>query len=132
MFAARSSSLIGRQAALLLAVLFALFMRAVIPAGYMPEQQSTGWVISLCSGQGVKMVIVDHDGQPVEQDTNSDGAQSACIFTNLAAPALLAAPPVLLALAVAYIMARGFAPTIEAARRLAERLRPPLRAPPIH
>ena len=117
---------------MLLAVLFALFMRAVIPAGYMPEQQSTGWVISLCSGQGVKMVIVDHDGQPVEQDTNSDGAQSACIFTNLAAPALLAAPPVLLALAVAYIMARGFAPTIEAARRLAERLRPPLRAPPIH
>lgn len=131
MFAARPSRRIGLQAALLLVALVALFWRAVVPAGFMPEQQSSGWVLSLCTGQGAATIVVDLGDKPAKHDGKSDVAPSVCAFASLASPALSAAPPVLLAMAIAYIMALGFAPATEPARLLAGRLRPPLRAPPV-
>lgn len=131
MVATCPSSLTGRQAALLLAALFALLWRVIIPAGFMPAQQDDGWVISLCSGQGVQMVVVDRNGQPIEPEENSGGAQPVCAFASLTAPALPAAPLLLLAAAIAYIFARSFAPVSQPVRRPVDRLRPPLRAPPL-
>lgn len=126
----RPLRLTGLQTALLIAGLLALLVRAAIPAGYMPERQSTGWLVTLCTGDGVKTVTVDVNGKPVKHDGSADAAPSICAFASLAAPALSAAPPLLLILAIAFILLRGLVPTIQPARRVAARLRPPLRAPP--
>lgn len=130
MFAARPSRLTV-QAALLLVGVVGLFWRAVIPAGFMPERQNAGWVLSLCTGQGVATIVVDLDGKPVKHDDTSDTAPSTCAFASLAAPAMSAAAPVLLAIAIAYIIVQGRSAATEPIWRLAERLRPPLRAPPV-
>lgn len=118
------------HSALLLAGLMALLVRAMIPAGYMPEGRGAGWLMTLCTGDGVQAVLVDADGTPVEPDGPADTAPS-CAFGSLAAPALSAAPALLLVLAIAFVMARGLVPARRPVRRLPEQLRPPLRAPPV-
>ena len=66
--ASRSKLLLG----LLLA---AMFVRSLIPAGYMPAFSSQGTPVVLCTAQGAMVVSLDANGQPVETH-----AQVECPF----------------------------------------------------
>jgi len=116
-----------RLAALLVAA--ALAMKALVPAGYMVEGGARVLTISICadaSGEHrVQQIVV-----PTKGGAAPALAKGECAFTSLNAMALGGAGPALLALALAFILALGFAPVTIPAPAGALRLRPPLRGPP--
>ncbi|MFY7836429.1 MAG: DUF2946 family protein [Novosphingobium sp.] len=115
-----------------LAVLAALCMKAVVPSGYMIEQGSHILTIRMCDeaggGHTVKQIAI-----PMKSGGSEAGSKQVkgdCPFASHAMAGLGGADPALLALAIAFILALGFAPaTIPLPRRVAH-LRPPLRGPP--
>lgn len=56
----------SRSKLLLSLLLVAMFVRSLIPAGYMPAFSSQGTPVVLCTAQGAMVVSLDADGQPVE------------------------------------------------------------------
>lgn len=125
----------GLHAALLLTALFALFWRAVVPGGFMPTWQEDGLAVTVCTGQGLVTGVLGTDGTPRDADTPSGTANTLaapCAFASLGLPLLPAAPTALPTLAPTFLAltARGGPET--APRHASLRLRPPLRAPPLH
>jgi hypothetical protein len=112
-------------------VMAALCMKALVPAGYMLGQGARTLTVEICAdsiGQRiVKQITVPQSGHSSEKDKGD----SPCHFTALGHAALGGADPVLLALALVFIMAMGFAALQPAAPRRVSYLRPPLRGPPI-
>nr|WP_244647013.1 DUF2946 family protein [Sphingomonas sp. CFBP 8760] len=110
-------------------------MKVFVPAGYMASVSAGSITIELCSGYGPQKMVVampgmmHHPGQKGE-----DGkAEMPCAFSGLSAPSLAGADPLLLAVAIAFVILTVF--------RIAARpaspgapfyLRPPLRGPPTH
>lgn len=125
----RAFSLAHRHlAALLLAA--ALAMKALVPAGYMVEGGPRVLTVSICAdsiGERVvhQVVIPAKGGGEAERQ-----AKGECAFSSLNAAALGGADLALLALALAFILALGFAPVTRPRPGGALRLRPPLRGPP--
>ena len=115
-----------------LAVLAALCMKVVVPAGYMIEQGSRILTVRMCDeaggGHAFKQIAI-----PLKNGGSEAGSKQAkgeCPFAGHGTTGLAGADPALLALAIAFILALGFAPArISLARRIAY-LRPPLRGPP--
>src|SRR5690606_21631477 len=87
--------------ALLLLTLLALFWRAVIPGGFMPDWQDGGLVVTVCTEQGVATTILGPDGTP-KDTADTAAATSSCAFASLGLPVLPGAPTALLALALAF------------------------------
>lgn len=114
----------------------ALLVRVLVPAGFMPMASADGMVLTLCSGKMVVAPAPHHAGMahhaPAHEDAHEDAPayESRCAFADLALPVLGSAPPVLLALVLAFVMARA----VRVARTLPPRgapyLRPPSRGPP--
>jgi len=127
----------GFQAALLLVSLLALFWRAALPAGFMPERLGDGWVVTLCTGQGLVSAAVDDNGAPQDGTSPSKPgdkqnlATSVCAFASLGLPLLPATPATLLAIALAFLLTASPWRATSALRRAVSWLRPPLRAPPV-
>lgn len=106
----------------------ALFMRAVMPAGYMPERGNDGTIaISLCNSDGVLRIPVKDAGPDDDAEHRS---APPCAFAGLGDP--LATPPELPQLALFEHFEHSFAAIAE---RLAlsghGRVLPPARAPPL-
>jgi len=117
-------------AALLLAL--ALCVKAIVPAGYMPGGGARFITVSICadaSGGAVTRQIAI----PAKGDAGQDHARAKglCAFAGLASAALGGSDIALLAAALAFIIALGFATRPVPAPRGAARLRPPLRGPPL-
>jgi hypothetical protein len=114
----------------LVIVALALAMKALVPGGYMIGQQGKVLTVSICAdASGAKMtkqIVLPQTGHS-DDHAKSDGA---CPYAALGIAALSGADTVLLAIALGFIMALGFAsvPAIRQAGTL--RLRPPLRGPP--
>lgn len=123
-----------RLAALLLAL--ALVMKALIPAGYMLGAQAKVLTVEICAdASGAKImrdIVVSHNGKPGETRGSQIKGDGACAFSALSMASLGGADAALLALALAFILALGFAPLPVAAIGRLTRLRPPLRGPPAH
>jgi hypothetical protein len=119
-----------RWAAALLVL--ALLAKLLVPAGFMPSVAAGGITVELCSGYGVEKVamalpgLAGHEKQPGQHGK----ADSPCTFAGLTAPSLAGADPIILAVAIAFIVATVFRAEAVAAMRSAEHLRPPLRGPP--
>lgn len=118
----------------LLLVAIALMVKAVVPAGYMLGAESQVLTVSICAdASGAHLTREIHvPRQQTPEDRGSQHAKSAvCPYAALGMAGTDGADPVLLALALAFILAIGFAPVV--APELAARtyLRPPLRGPPI-
>jgi len=111
-----------RLAALLLAA--ALCLRTLVPAGYMPAAATQSVVVSICHGAGAAEVTI-----PVKKSLS---AAERCAFADLQLPMLGAADPVLLALALAFILALWLAAPAPLLLRGRPHWRPPLRGPPSH
>lgn len=117
-------------AALILAL--ALAMKALVPAGYMVGSLSAKTLsVMVCDGQGnetVKQIAVGGKVDGPAEDHSK--AAKECPFTALSMHSLSAADPVLLALALAFILALGFVPISPIRVERRSFLTPPLRGPP--
>lgn len=114
-------------------VLAALFVRAIIPAGYMPSSQSRSFTVMLCADQNATSmrITIPVDGSSVPHDGKSDhGSDSLCSFGGLAMGADSGADAALLAIALDHVIALGFAPVDAPVLQGLFYLRPPLRGPP--
>lgn len=121
----------SRFAVLLLAL--ALAMKALVPSGYMIGSQSKVLTISICAdtqgGSYTKQVVLPDSGER-SGDTQHAKDGQACPFSALAMASLAGTDPVLLSLALGFILALGFAAASPTQPRRVPHLRPPLRGPP--
>lgn len=117
-----------------LVVAAALCMKALVPAGYMIGHDSVTLTVELCtdaSGATVtRQITVAKHAAPGEKTAGQAQASEACPYAGLAMPALAGTDPALLALALAFILALGFAPLRRAPQRRFHHVLPPLRGPP--
>lgn len=119
----------------LVLVVLALAVKALVPAGYMIS--STGerfLMVTICadaSGTPKQMRIPLSD----KDETGSDHSEAAdksqpCAFSGIGHAALGGADPLLLVVALTFILLVGFAPLRASPARDIPFLRPPLRGPP--
>lgn len=111
----------------------ALAMKVVMPAGFMPMMSDGRIVVGMCSGTGQTTMVVTIPGlEHRDADRGEHGGKTSqpCAFAGLGTPALAAADPVLLAIAILFALALGmrFVPLMPVAAPRS--LRPPLRGPP--
>lgn len=107
----------------------ALFLRAVVPQGYMPERSTAGSIaLTLCNSDGVWLVPLNHDGD--KPDKSGQRADPPCAFAGLGAPAV--PPPASEALPPLAPVPLAFAPAPDAPEQSGQpRLLPPARGPPL-
>lgn len=121
-----------RLAALLVAL--ALAMKALVPAGFMVGPGAQVLTISICAdsiaSRYTRQIIVPMAGKHSD-DAGKAKESQACPFSALAMGAVSAADPVVLALALAFILVLGFRAACPPPRRSPTHLRPPLRGPPV-
>ncbi len=119
-------------------VVVALAMKILVPGGFMPVVANGVLTIQLCAGAGpvsaatpapvhAAMPGMTHD----PDKTQHAGREMPCAFSGLTTAGLAAADPVLLALAIAFVVATVFRVAPPVVARAPEFLRPPLRGPPV-
>lgn len=126
--------LLSRHRLALWLVALALATKALLPGGYMIEAHSQVLTIAICADSTgahlTRQIVVPRE--ETGQDQSSQHAKSAaCPFSALAMAGNLGADPILLGLALAFVLAIGFAARPIPERATRTRLRPPLRAPPV-
>ena len=109
----------------------ALLMRIVVPAGYMPMFSGNAVTVALCSGYGpMKMAMPDMAGHHGKESERGKG-ETPCGFAGLTTPSLAGADPILLGLAIAFIISTIFLAASHGPVARPIYLRPPPRGPPI-
>ena len=138
--------LLAHRSLALLVCLAALAMKLLVPSGYMIASDHGRLAITLCPGvssQAMPMAIAtpmamsmhaDMADHAMPQDHGSSKehgkAEMPCAFSSLSAQALGAVDPILLVVAIAFVMALGLRPMRLLSSPLRRYLRPPLRGPP--
>ena len=124
--------LLRHRALALLVVMAALCMKIVVPTGFMIGQNSKVLTVQICNE-----AIGNHAWNQIvipmkESGGDSDHKQGKvdCPFASLSMASMTGADPALLALALAFILALGFAPARTSLPKRVSCLRPPLRGPP--
>jgi hypothetical protein len=115
-------------------VMAALCLKALVPAGYMIDTQASRFAIEICDGQGghsLEQIIVPGAAKTAQDKSGAAKADQLCPFSVLSLAMLGGADPVLLALALLFLMALGLRRAPMARPRGAAYLRPPTRAPPV-
>lgn len=122
-------------------IVAALFIEMLVPAGYMPSMTNGAFLMRPCARQ-VAPVIGVSDGAAHGDHNNGDSHKSApdddghgklempCAFSSLSAPALGMTDPILLAIAIAFILTAAFHLEARVERRRIPYLRPPSQGPP--
>lgn len=112
----------------------ALFVKALVPAGYMLGTEGRVLTVEICSdasgGHLTKQIVIPTDGKSQEGQANHAKADGTCPFTSLAMGAVGGVDPALLLVALAFILLLAFAPLVLPMRERPDYLRPPLRGPP--
>ena len=108
-----------------------LAMKALVPAGYMVDREGAVFTVHICADQTgqtiTRQVTIPKAGQG---DQHKAQADTPCQFIALGHAALGGADPILLALALGFVLALGFADWRALQPRGGAWLRPPLRGPP--
>lgn len=137
--------LLTRPALALWLVVVALAVKALVPAGFMVGTVEGRTVLQMCSGFGPVTVMPaahhamaghatgQHDpaGHGGHDRGDHVGADMPCPYAALTLGTLAAAAPLLLALALAFVLALGVAARALPPARILSYLRPPLRGPPV-
>lgn len=117
-----------------LLVALALCMKALVPAGFMVAQESRIFSIQLCDdGAGhlvARQLVIPMKGDAGESKPVEHKTDVTCPFSALSMGSLSAVDPALLALAIAFVLALGFAAVVPIRPARVFHLRPPLRGPP--
>lgn len=116
-------------AALLVAL--ALLTKVLIPAGYMVGASAAGSItVELCPGQAPTQLAMAGMAHHPDKPEHS-GKEMPCAFSGLSAPSLAGADPLLLAIAVAFVIGTAFRAVPRRALPTAPNyLRPPKQGPP--
>jgi hypothetical protein len=122
----------GRRHLAMAVIMLALLMRLLLPTGFMPDVSAGKITIALCTGHGPAVVEMampsgggHHDhGQTAKHDM-------PCPFASGSTHGLAGVDPILLAIAIAFVMALCLRPVAVARIGDAPYLRPPLRGPPV-
>lgn len=124
--------LMRHRALALIVVMAALCMKIVVPSGYMIGQNSKVFTIEICDGafgsSTFKQIEI-----PMKEAGGESGhkqGKAECPFASLSMASMTGADPSLLVLALAFILALGFAPAPIPRPKRVHYLRPPLRGPP--
>lgn len=116
-------------------LVLALCIKATVPAGFMlTSQDGVVLTVTLCSDgtgerQQVKIVVPGRTDQRGDH-SDPDGKNGQCAFSALSHAAIGGTDPILLAVALVFILLLGLAPAPGRPRRPIAYLRPPLRGPP--
>lgn len=115
------------RASIWLLLAAALFMRALVPHGYMPERAAGGAIaVRLCNSDGVWLIPLEHGAKPGKDQQR---AEQPCAFAGLGSPAT--PPPALPEIAPRLASNYAFAIDRAAAEIGATpRLMPPATGPP--
>lgn len=117
------------MSALLIALI--LMMKMLVPTGYMVGSAAGSIQIVMCTGAGpmkMEMPVIGRTDMGHKQ--GQQGKEISCAFSGISTPAMSAADPLMLAIAVALIMAAVANLKAHARVQPRMRLRPPLRGPP--
>lgn len=126
----RLRALLLRHRSILMVLLAAaLAMKALVPAGYMLAATSDSFTVSVCSGMDGEQTTITIPKRSQDAGKNAVDRQ-LCHASALDHAALGGADPFVLAAALAFILALGFAPVAIPARRSIRYQTPPLRGPP--
>lgn len=119
-----------RLAAILL--MAALFMKAAVPAGFMPRLGARVISIEICAdssgGRLSRALVIPQREAP--SPGHQEMAKGICPFAGLTHAGLAGADPILLAAALCFIMLVGLVRPAALPIRRRAHLRPPLRGPP--
>jgi hypothetical protein len=92
-------------------VIFAMFLKSAIPAGFMPTFDKEGFTqIVICSGMGQKTITVPSDNAPAT-DHQDNASAKVCAYQMLASGKIILPPPV--AILPAPIVTRAFSVIME-------------------
>lgn len=120
----------NHSAAIALLLVCVLALKLLVPAGYMPAPGQLS--IQLCTGEGVRTVLIDRDGHRIPDGQPHQALQAMpCAYAGVVAPLLSATPPALLVIAILFVLATGIRPASTPTRQRAIPPRPPGRAPPV-
>ncbi|MEN7536248.1 DUF2946 family protein [Aurantiacibacter flavus] len=115
-------------------VVLAICIKALMPAGYMVSPSADKVLtVTICSdvSKGVKQLQLTVPGKPAGSDHASAATKGDhCAFAGLGHVAIGGADGFLLALAFAFILVLGLAPSRRLSIGEVAYLRPPLRGPP--
>lgn len=120
-----------RLAALLIAL--AVAVKALVPAGYMIDTRTDYLTVIICSGAEAHSTVsipIERESAPGDQHQGKSGTESPCLFAGLSLAALGGADLPLLAVAIAFVLALGFAPVSLPPLRQARHLLPLSHGPP--
>lgn len=117
-------------------VVLAMSIRALVPSGYMVGGPAKVLTVQICAdaqlGALTKQIVIPHTGDTSKGTSEHTGDEGHCAFSSLAMASLSGADGVLLARALLFILALGFAsfqlPRVDRPAHL----RPPLRGPPAY
>lgn len=121
----------------------ALLLKVIVPSGYMVDASGGSIGLVLCSGMAPTTVASTHVmampgmAHHVTHDTGHEGKKNGqtteqpCAFAGLNAVSLAATDPILLALAIAFVIAIVFRQVSQKPVLTRAYLRPPLRGPPL-
>ena len=106
-------------------------MKMLIPIGFMPTMVGSMLEVQLCTGQGTQTILMEIPGSGGDHSRGDHKKVDVpCAFSGLSAPVLSATDPILLAIAIAFLIAAAFrvVPTQISWRGVY--LRPPPQGPP--
>ena len=117
-------------------VVAALALKLLVPTGFMPIAGADGTItVQICSGLAMapKTMTIAVSGMPGGQGEHRSpaSADTPCAFAGLMMPMVAGADPLLLAVAIAFVMAIVASLAPRAWFASPARLRPPLRGPPL-
>ncbi|AOH86800.1 hypothetical protein AWL63_14155 [Sphingomonas panacis] len=122
----------------------ALLLKVIVPSGYMLDTSGGAIGLVLCSGMAPTPAapahvmtmpgMTHHATDDTRHGSKKDGqtAEQPCAFSGLNAASLAATDPILLALAIAFVIATVFRQVSQKPVRARAYLRPPLRGPPVY
>ena len=113
-------------------IALALCLKIIVPSGYMIAQDNRTISVQIChdaSGEGPALTIAV-PVKTAKDDAPGKPAKGECPYGALSMASLGGADPVLLALAIAFILTLGFAPIRLVIATRFSHIRPPLRGPP--
>ena len=121
---------------LALICLVALAMKILVPPGYMVSQDTKTFTVKICNGVGKAEATIEvpFDPKTVGQDKHDaagDPQGTSCSFAGFSHLMATGADPVQLVLALLFILLAGLQLMQMPLPGVADRLRPPLRGPPV-